>query len=405
MGVVANIYNSVLSAPLQVFEIFKDHFGEEFVDLQGFPTLSEVEVAIPDSRATLRNVTQFINRTNSGFILVHFPSVRITNENDRHTDITHLYAKVPLMIDGRMEVRFSLNRAEYTTIHLRNNYMHSHISRIPFSDFTRFQEPCTGSGPINNTMSSLMAQFNPDIWRLFCVELDRYVRVESLAGGPYHRLEGLTADGGSSYNRIDANIPMCLKLQPEFIGAVRRGGTPLISPTLLASFIAYLINKKVLRFAWGSDGYKLAMSNTNAILVISNCFIEWYNTLVASSVVVPSLDVLKAQNTVRICKMVDGVLQAPYGSAAVTNPQQYEGQLVCTFKGQPVRIHIINEGTQEDENTYTILNVPLIGYILTKILNVVNFRYGRNVNSESERVEGSSSEGSSNPVEERVFYL
>ena len=80
--------------------------------------------------------------------------------------------------------------------------MHSHISSIPFGNFTFFQSPCTGSGPINNTICSLSRDFDANLWRLFCLELSKYVEVESIAGTPYHRLEGLTRGGGTNTHRI-----------------------------------------------------------------------------------------------------------------------------------------------------------------------------------------------------------
>ena len=77
---------------------------------------------------------------------------------------------------------------------------------IPKDDFTRFKSPCTGSGPINSTLATLATDYDEGIWQLFCLELDRYVRVESIEGVPYHRLESISASNrGSSCDRFQMN--------------------------------------------------------------------------------------------------------------------------------------------------------------------------------------------------------
>ena len=61
---------------------------------------------------------------NNIFILVHFPHVRVTNEHDRFVDINHLWAKVKVMYNGTLNGKFTLNRSEYTMLHISSGYMH-----------------------------------------------------------------------------------------------------------------------------------------------------------------------------------------------------------------------------------------------------------------------------------------
>ena len=119
-------------------------------------------VDLPSNHATniLSNITQntidFIgtHKFNSMYILVHFPQVRVTNEHDRFVDITNLWAKVCICSNGSMRGNFSLNRSSYPLLHFNSGYMHSHVSGIPKDDFTMFQVPCFGSGPVRDTMTS-----------------------------------------------------------------------------------------------------------------------------------------------------------------------------------------------------------------------------------------------------------
>ena len=146
---------------------------------------SEFEWALSSlsCRDTIEDIVS--SKFNNMFILVHFPHVRITNEHDRYVDINHLWAKIKITSEGTMNGNFTLNRSEYQAIHFMSNYMHSHVSSIPRDDLTRFMSPCTGDGPINSTISSLYREFDSDLWQLFCLELSKYVTVESISGRPW----------------------------------------------------------------------------------------------------------------------------------------------------------------------------------------------------------------------------
>lgn len=375
MGVLETTYRTVLEKPLRILEIFNDFFGESAVDLQGYPSLSEVESGLPDN-ASPTEVTQFIarwqqNNRTTFYILVHFPHVRITNEHDRHVDINHLYAKVSFDIEGKMCGRFGLNRSDYSLLHLSNDYMHSHVSGIPFNNLSTFMTPCTGSGPINNTICSLSRDFDPDLWQLFCLELERYVHVESIAGTPYHRLEGLTPRG---VRMIPIGTMLFCRIQfPSNNNAL---------VTMFARFTKYLIDSNCLKFHYVDRQYKLAMSPTDTIIKISNCFIKWYNREFVKGTVPPAADLL-ANRTIEHCKYSNGQLLVASGRRTDRDYFSYVGRHMFDFKGTPVRFSINDAAPQEDtENEVTIINVPFIEYIITKIINVINFQYGKQRNEE-----------------------
>ena len=366
---------------MHILEIFNEHFGEDKVDMQGYPSLSEVESALPDN-ASLRSVKHYIEtwqaarRDRHFFILVHFPHVRITNEHDRYVDINHLYAKVVFDIEGKMYGRFMLNRSDYPLLHLQNDYMHSHVSSIPFHNLSIFQSPCTGSGPINNTICSLSRDFDEDLWRLFCLELERYVHVESIAGTPYHRLEGLTPRG-TYYSQIGVDLCYRNKFPCNNITYV----------TEFALFTKYLIDKGKLKFRYIDGQYKLAMAPTQAIIYISNLFIKWYNKFFNETPGRGDFQRLRTDSVLFICKYTDGQLKQPMGRGGRTQDYNcYVGVEMFTFKGQPVTFTISGEtGTTDDENNVTVVNPAYIEYILTKIINVINFRYGNERKEDSAR--------------------
>ena len=131
---IEGLYNREMEYPLRIYEIFKEFFGEDKVDMQGFPKLEDIPSGITQS-AFKRLIPV------SGFILVHFPHVKVTNEHDRSTEMNHLFAKVVICKNGTLGEKFSLNRSEYSYLHISNGYMHSHISQVPFTNFSCFQRP------------------------------------------------------------------------------------------------------------------------------------------------------------------------------------------------------------------------------------------------------------------------
>ena len=370
---LAQAYEEVSQRPLQVLEIFNEFFGEDRVDMQGLPSREETEG---------HSINWLHTSTNNIFILVHFPRVKVTNESDRFVFINHLYAKVDIDIYGKMKSKFTLNRSEYTVQHFTNNYMHSHICSIPTDDFTQFQIPCTGRGPINNTICSLNHDFDENIWRLFCLELDKYVQVESLAGGPYHRLEQLT-DRRRGMHRLSTEIQYRNQIDSYSLGGYRNNR---ISMAQIADFTKYVIDNNILKFTYAGEKYQLAMSPTNFLISISNLFIKWYNVEYAAGRATVDYEELLNARILRKCKFMNGqIYEFSDTSGRLSNFTRYIGSLVCIFKGRPVRLAITDLESEEREELIILLNPNLAFYIATKILNVINFRYGNNGKDPNEK--------------------
>lgn len=368
MATLRDLYNQVMERPLRILEIFNNFFGESLVDMQGFPSLEVVKERLPNS-PTLSQVESFLLGTN-GFILVKFPHVRVTNEYDKYTDIYDLFAKIGIKLDGTMLGNFSLNRATYSMLHITNNYMHSHVSCIPFNDFTQFQRPCTGTGPINSTMYSLSEEFDEDIWRLFCLELDKYVHVESVSGVPYHRLESLVPGGGSRSTRYDK-----IFVRGEY-------PTSELPRVKVAEFIKYLVDKEIFKFSYNSGGYNLAMSTNEIVIKISNAFIDWYNNQYNSGELTFTIDDLLSHGIISRAVLKGNKILIGDNSSR-RNFSQYIGRQVCVFKNQIVCLNITDENNSAEENAICILNAEIIRYIVTSILRVINFRYGNTENKDS----------------------
>lgn len=410
---IDELYNILMEKPMKILEIFNDFFGEERVDMQGFMDAEKFKLwlsitSISDyiSRATLNASTEdwsicsskSITELNGeildkalsvlcqdnivenirnkkfglGFIIVHFPFVRVTNEYDKFVDINHLYAKVTFNSKGVGEGYFSLNRAEYSYLHISNGYMHSHVSSIPFNDFTRFQTPCTGSGPINNTLSNLAREFNEELWQLLCLELDKYVQVESIAGIPYHRLESL---GTSNMNSHSGEFEVINNLS-YWSGC--------FDNIMAKEFITHLIHSKKLKYSYGSKSYSIGMSFIEFMITISNEFIEWYNKEFNKKTYTYTLDRLLSTKVLRKCIVSENRLFFDNNNNSIESFRAYIGKKMCTFKGQDVLISITDLNNIDEDNKSIVLNPKIALYLLTRILNVLNYRYGKSEQRDQE---------------------
>lgn len=404
---IEELYNSLMDKPLRVLSIFNDFFGEDKVDMQGYWSLDEFKswlkreslatyipngiegmssndwsmckavaitnipedqvekvVSVLTSSTTVKE--QIGNaKFNDIFILVHFPHVRVTNEHGKFVDINHLWAKVKVMYNGTLNGGFTLNRSEYTMLHISSRYLHSHVNIIPVNDFEYFQSPCTGNGPINGTISALNRDYDEDMWNMFCLELSKYVTVESIAGRPYHYLEKL---GTSNMNTgIDRFVTY---LAPSYY-------YDAFSHDKLKEFVKYFINSKKLKFNYVNGSYSIGMSLIEFIVLISNEFIKWYNDQFNKGEVTAKFAELEMNGILKECIIDNGKIYYDRYRNIVNNYAQYIGKKVCMFKGREITIDIIDIAEVKNENKSIILNTQTALYILATILKVLNYRYGR----------------------------
>ena len=163
----------------KIYEIAKDYFGEEHVD----SNICEV------TRDSKRDYNAHPVQCN---IVIWFPTVTVSNEHNKSVVIYDLFVKIELGTSGRiLEEGFKMMKTTYTKTQWIAGYAHSHLPRIGTTPV--WQEPCFGNGPIRNTLRLLSMDYDPDRWGLLMFETEKFVKTESLRGGPYIRLESIGA--------------------------------------------------------------------------------------------------------------------------------------------------------------------------------------------------------------------
>lgn len=311
-----------------VCNIFIDFFGEDNVDFQ------------------------------SPYIIVHFPKVTVTNENNRSVDITHLWARVNINRNGTIEGYFQLIRSEYTLDQFTSGYSHSHIPSVREDNFCEWENPCLGSGPIRTTVSSLAVEYSEELWTLFCVELSKYVGTESVSGVPYMYLERI---GVKNTSRVQTPIIRSSYMLSD------------LSKEIISKFMPYIIKKRPFKFNY-IEGYNIAMSSTSIIITLSNLFIEWHNSLPKEQRY--TKDILLSNNIMHkgICKGSQIFIYTTFNSS--TSYDNIIGTRILTFKGKDICLNIIGE-ENPNSNDSLFLSINIVIEIIDRILQIVNYKYGK----------------------------
>ena len=352
-----------------VYNIFKDFFNEVRVDLQVnkrfksyFDNLLEEPSEFTLDKLSSYNlnakldIADFINtyyHEPPFYIFVHFPNVTITNEHNDSININDLYARIPIYWNGTLNNRFEMIVTTYTRTLFNAGYCHSHLHHL-YDNKPKFDTPCLGTGPLVETCKVLTLNFTEDNWKLFCVELSRYVTVESLLGTPYYRITNIT--------NKSSNRPIKVYNVPNYIWDHKE---------LLVETIHNLVSKKLLNFKYVNGEYNFANSEAELIRIISNEFIAIYNDKFNKKEVNETLLQLANRSFVIKVKYYNNNY---YYIGSITNKIPSDAVLF-TFKGKEIKT-IITDDITDIKETF-ILNPDKISYIATKLLEFININYGK----------------------------
>lgn len=405
-------YKDCLENIQTVHSIFINTFGEDRVDLQG--VLSEDDfvsqmlgklITLPEKatmligdvseddfivyQERLRNVLR--QNLNNAIIIVHFPELTITNERGRTHLIRDMYARVVLSPNGKLHSGPQFHRATFTHAECKNNYLHSHVRTIRFDHLTEWQGGCLGSGPIRDTISRLSIDFSWEDWTLFAVQLDQYVHVESLVGGPYHRMESVGPNNGRWREQHD--IVRFPRLSLPLLYSVSNVMVPRFSENFtkehFSEFVTYFckhFRETGLFIAFANDHYFWGSPVIETVEKMSNMFIEWFNTKRHLGEITATCEELLQNSIIKNSIVRNGRLinYIPESTTDNRNYAIYEGTHLFYFKGNPVTFHYIPpetlEGSTVQEASRT-LNTSLVIAVIQAIETHITLVYGNTPSS------------------------
>ena len=150
-------------------QYFKEYFGENRVDI----------IETIDTR-TCTNV------------YIWFPKETISNAKDQNHTIYDLYIEVKFLDSSFVDMRTI--RTSFTLAELYSGYSHSHSPSKPYvhtntttvRTYTGGRFCCLGTGPLSQLIGKTV---DSNALMSLCIYIEKWVRWESLEGGPYSRME------------------------------------------------------------------------------------------------------------------------------------------------------------------------------------------------------------------------
>lgn len=149
-------------------QYFKDYFGENRVD-----------------------IIETIGTQTNTKVYIWFPKETISNANGQNHTIYDLYIKVEFV--GSKFVSMRTIRTSFTLAELYSGYSHSHSPARAYMStgntvnmYTDERSCCLGTGPLGQLMGDYI---DSNILMSLCIYIEKWVRWESLEGGPYITME------------------------------------------------------------------------------------------------------------------------------------------------------------------------------------------------------------------------
>lgn len=357
-------FNKLYKHPLEIRAILVDFFGDENVDvdIQVYDIENYIkalcEKGQPINKEDLhKEVCEFLKKNGSTNIpiLIKFPEVVVTNEFNESTTIYDTFIKINVSRLGILLGQFTLNRGTYTKLQIESRYKHSHASTI--GNLKDFAICCLGSGPIRDTCMFLNRTFSSDMWKLWCLEIQKYLETESIAGGPYIRLESIRRRN-NQVKGLDNTIYKSENIL-----------TQTTCGELLKSFFNYFISLRKIKFNY-AGGWGIGMPWDKFVLFVSNEFIKWCNNNPSEVRGLDYKTLIRREILIKVI-LYNGTLMTYKESAPI---QISEGETLFKFKGTPVKLKIIKENEEDKPRDILVLNPKIVSYFMDKIITHLNKR-------------------------------
>lgn len=313
-------------------------------------------------------------------LMLKFDKLRVTNENGNHIDIYDVFVQIPINIE-LSNFSFRVNRSTYTAAQLSSGYMHSHFPSITPSNFLEFRQGCYGESetPIVKAIQHLRGLFyvfpsGPDgniteddveiATNVFCVELVRFLETESIAGVPYVYLSQVTNSDG--------------QYQDNF--AYSTVGN--LSMPYYKIFFDYFKKHCKLDFAYVNGAYTLGTSFIDYMIHLTEIMIDFINNKVEfiSDLEDIAYNIAPYRNLLHFGTITADNRLCYYKNHTPQNVltwKQLEGTYLFDFKGQPIKLNIIEDSLSQIPSTY-LIDYTFAMYHLHYILNILNTVYDPN---------------------------
>ena len=328
-----------------IINAYLDFYPDDRVDIQiDNANLKQALEDDADGKKVSQDTLDHINNGDFDLlnIITYYPSLTLTNDSGEQYTVYDIYVQTIFP-----EFNVYMGRTTYNTDEIKVGYRHSHIGRGRFADISSF---CTGdhNTPINKIKSKYIrgeyGNFETFI-QSFIIEVERMIKIESNAGGPYITF--------NEVGKTSVNTPLRVKLLPElYIDNLR-------DKNIFLKFIDYYCSLRLDDFYYDGRNWQLADTDIEFIKRVTKVAKTWRKTANA--------------NIYQSINIIHGLYYAP------TSNEHYnarDGEMVYwKFKGEYPKIKIINKSDGNDVKSDTIVNINLISILYSFMLNLINGVY------------------------------
>lgn len=133
-----------------------------------------------------------------GRCVIHFPFFIISNSNGNTHEIKNLFVFFYLCCDTKRIGEIRGFRTTQSFLEYKSTYFHSHLrskqlENINFNGVSNF---CLGKSNFSKVCAELRWQYNPTEFEFFLIQLESFLKWESLEGVPYKKIKELTYGNG-----------------------------------------------------------------------------------------------------------------------------------------------------------------------------------------------------------------
>ena len=301
-------------------------------------------------------------------ITVRFPHIVIENENGNTHDIYDLFMRVRINAYGLIFGDLQMARQTFSRDEIISGYLHSHYPSFKNQDsIVQFLNPCLGRGPIVGTLKTLKKVSSRFAWELMCCELGKYVRVESLSGGPYIRMSAISSNGGSREKEWNFGCgPVSL---------------PYYKPA--KQYAAWLLSKNLLKFRYVGGRIDFTLNDYELEILFTKHFKEfWKDTYQKES---------PGSSGAFIERVVDtgNSFLNNTSSSGKNVPSTFNGAPLFKFKGEDLKLRVLNMGTTIRK--VKVLNRQMCSKMASDICFTINYYYGKKKETSNRKEDKSSS--------------
>lgn len=337
-----------------------------------FFTEERVEMNIPSSEAL-----EGVDLSNSIIeLIIHYPEVTITNELGMSITVKDLWAKTRIINQGKIFNYFELTRSTFTRNEAIDGYVHSHVRTRDASDLGQFSASCLGSGPIKETIHNLhTATYNEENWMLYFVELDKYIKTESLAGGPHRRMANIYGQKTQKLFFNSRHNTDAVTYTQSFIRLNEsRDAYNLITKEHFYDFFKYFLRNSYLPVCFTNNKYKLALSMDEFAIIVTDLFIKWAKEVIEKTGLNP---VTNPQCFILKVHYKNNILYRETNEAGrnrETSLEEVNGRLLFHFKNNPIYLNILEEDETNSNNIeLKIVNPSIVKHLWANITNIINY--------------------------------